>query len=440
MFGLTFPVLLALAVALPTAQSITVAPQHPFRPFPLSQPRHKVCHVKSHGNGSDDSTFILQAIDQCNNGGHVAFDKNVTYTIGKAMDLTFLEHIDIDIQGKINFTNDLTYWQDHSFKYAFQNSSSFIQIGGTDVNIYGGGEINGNGQLWWDTKIDDPTLLRPILLTFLGLHGGSVSSITLRNPPNWFQLVANSSDVVFDGLLLNASSISGNPSANSGRDTYRSDNIVIQNSRVFNSDDCVSFKPNSTNILVQNLYCSGSHGISVGSLGQYLGEVDIVENVLVYNITMENATDGARIKIWPGAIGNATDAGGGAGYVRNVTYDGMHNANNDWAIELTQCYYALNQTACDEHPASLIIEDILFKSFDGTTSTKRAPYIATLVCSSPEVRALASCPYSVFSASQGKLCENVRAEGINVLSPSGTDNAICTNMDSSLLELNCTPG
>ena len=55
-------------------------------------------------------------------------------------------------------------------------------------------------------------------------------------------------------------------------------------------EDCVSFKPNSTNILVQNLHCNGSHGISVGSLGQYKDEVDIVENVYVYNISMFNAS------------------------------------------------------------------------------------------------------------------------------------------------------
>jgi galacturan 1,4-alpha-galacturonidase len=64
-------------------------------------------------------------------------------------------------------------------------------------------------------------------------------------------------------------------------DTYRSDNIVIQNSHIDNGDDCVSFKPNSTNIVVQNLICNGSHGISVGSLGQYKGEVDIVKNIYV---------------------------------------------------------------------------------------------------------------------------------------------------------------
>ncbi len=29
-----------------------------------------------------------------------------------------------------------------------------------------------------------------------------------------------------------------------------------------------AFKPNTTNVLVSNLWCNGSHGISVGSLGQ----------------------------------------------------------------------------------------------------------------------------------------------------------------------------
>ncbi|EAW20375.1 putative polygalacturonase [Aspergillus fischeri NRRL 181] len=402
--------------------SIAITPQGAFKPFPFSPARHKTCHVKSHGDGTDDSKYILRAFRKCSPGGRVVFDKGKVYTIGKAMDIRFLKRVDVDIQGKIVMTNDIDYWLANSFKYAFQDSSSFVQIGGTDINIYGGGEIDGNGQAWWDARMNNKTIQRPILVTYMDLHGGSVSNITLRNSPNWFQLVFNSSNIVFDSMYLNASSSNSNPTANSGEDTYRSDNIVIQNSRIFNSDDCVSFKPNSTNILVQNLYCNGSHGISVGSLGQYVGQVDIVENILVYNTSLNNASDGARIKIWPGAIGNSTNTGGGSGWVRNVTYDGMHNYNNDWAIEMTQCYFAPNQTACNEHPASLIVEDILFKNFDGTTSKKRAPFIATLVCSSPDV------------------CKNIRAENINVLSPSGTDEAICTNMDRSLLDLHCTKG
>jgi galacturan 1,4-alpha-galacturonidase len=116
-------------------------------------------------------------------------------------------------------------------------------------------------------------------------------------------------------------SINSNPAKNTdGWDTYKSDSIVIQNSIINNGDDCVSFKPNSTNIVVQGLQCNGSHGISVGSLGQYIGEVDIVENVYVYNISMANASDGARIKVWPGSytpFQPTLSGGGGSGYVRN---------------------------------------------------------------------------------------------------------------------------
>lgn len=71
-----------------------------------------------------------------------------------------------------------------------------------------------------------------------------------------------------------------------GWDLYRSDAIVIQNSLISNDDDCVSFKPNSTNVVVQNLVCTGSHGISVGSLGQYLGETDIAGKVALFSLVV----------------------------------------------------------------------------------------------------------------------------------------------------------
>lgn len=79
-------------------------------------------------------------------------------------------------------------------------------------------------------------------------------------------------------------------------DLYRSHQVVIKDSVIVNGDDCVSFKPNATGVVVQNLDCTGSHGISVGSLGQYAreGEIDIVENVLVKNVTCRDCQNGAR--------------------------------------------------------------------------------------------------------------------------------------------------
>lgn len=77
--------------------------------------------------------------------------------------------------------------------------------------------------------------------------------------------------------------------------------------------DCVSFKPNSTNVLIQNLDCSGSHGVSIGSIGQYPGVYDIVEDIFVSNITLRGGGIGARIKVWPDMIAGDGNLMGGGG-------------------------------------------------------------------------------------------------------------------------------
>ncbi|KAH8705626.1 putative extracellular exo-polygalacturonase [Talaromyces proteolyticus] len=399
-----------------------ISPKPPFLPLPDTARRNKVCYVDSHGNGADDSKNILGALKRCNNGGRVVFDKH--YTIGTALDLQFLKHIDLDITGYIQFTNDTNYWQTHAFKQVYQNATTFFQLGGEDVNVYGGGTIDGNGQVWYDLYAENPLVLRPILVGIIGLRGGAIGPLKLRYSPQWYHFVANSSDVLFDGLDISGYSNSHNTAKNTdGWDTYRSKNIVIQNSVINNGDDCVSFKPNSTNILVQNLHCNGSHGISVGSLGQYEGEVDIVENVLVYNISMFNASDGARIKVWPGVsseLSSDLQGGGGLGSVKNITYDTIQVDNVDWAIELTQCYGQSNQTLCNEYPSNLTISDVWFKNFAGVTSKTREPDVATLICSSPSV------------------CSNIYVSNFNVTSPKGTNEAICKNVDESNLQLNCT--
>ncbi|KAL2820093.1 Exopolygalacturonase X-1 [Aspergillus granulosus] len=404
-----------------------VGPKPPFRPLPQSHSRKKVCHVRSYGDSSrDDSDFILSALRKCNHGGKVVFDAHKEYTIGTALDLTFLKNIDLEILGRITFTPDTDYWQANSFRHGFQNATTFFQLGGEDVNVYGGGTLDGNGQVWYDLYAEDALILRPILFGVIGLHGGTIGPLKLRYSPQWYQLVANSSDVLFDGIDISGYSSSENEAKNTdGWDTYRSSNIVIQNSVINNGDDCVSFKPNSTDILVQNLHCNGSHGISVGSLGQYVGEVDIVKNILVYNISMYNASDMARIKVWPGvssAMSEDLQGGGGSGSVSNITYDKMYVENVDWAIEVTQCYGQKNLTLCNEYPSNLTISDVHFKNFYGTTSDKHDPDVGTIVCSSPDV------------------CSDIYAENIDVLSPSGTNEFVCTNVDESLLEVNCTSG
>ncbi|KAI8170292.1 Exopolygalacturonase A [Colletotrichum sp. SAR 10_70] len=366
----------------PPRPSIVPFPKAPGRALPVSPARvpSKVCIVCPK-SGGDSAAAILKAAHDCNNGGTVVFMPNATYIISSRVDLTFLKHIDFAILGTIVFKDDVKYWQTNTFAYRYQNVNLMWRFGGEDVNIYGLGQgtIDGLGQTWWNALAGNSTVVRPLLLGTDGLKGGSITGLKMVNSPNWFNLIANSSDILISDMDLSVV-VTNNTD---GWDTYRSDNIVIQNSVIDNTDDCVSFKPNSTEVLVQGLVCNGSHGISVGSLGQYQGQVDIIEDLYIYNISMSNASDGARIKIWPGVPPNTTgsEAGGGLGH------------------------------------ATLVIEDILFKDFTGTTSKKNDPRTR-----SDDV----------------KVCKNIQAHNINVSPPSGKDPKwTCTNMDNSLLDIDC---
>ncbi|KAK0735186.1 exopolygalacturonase [Lasiosphaeria miniovina] len=387
--------------------------------------RSRLCVVKTYGDGiTDDSDNILSAFHGCNNGGHVLFPRGKVYVIGTAMDWTFLKHIDIDIQGRIRFTNDTAYWQAHSFRFIFQNVTSFFKLGGEDVWIYGGGTLDGNGQVWYDTYAANAYTLRPVLVGIDGLKDSVLSDLVLRHSPQYYHFVANASNIVFNNISIAGDSTSKNTAKNTdGWDTYRSRDVTIMNSVVNNADDCISFKPNSTDILVQSLFCAGSHGISVGSLGQYVGEFDIVESIMVSNVSMHNASDGARIKVWPNtasAMSSDLQGGGGSGSVRNITYEDMLIDNVDYAIEITQCYGQRNLALCQQYPSSLTIENIVFRRFKGRTSAKYRPLIAAFACSS------------------AKVCSNIHATDINVVSPGGTRQAYCLNQQETNLDADCT--
>lgn len=400
---------------------LKVGPFSPRISPPQSPARNRTCSVDSHNDGiTDDSSSILDAINACNYGGHVIFTAGINYTIGTALNLTFLNSIDIDIQGNIKFTNDTTYWQANSFRLVFQNATTFLQIGGNDVVVYGGGEIDGNGQVWYDLYAKDIYTLRPTLLGPMGLHNSTISNLNLRYSPCYYFFISNSSNVIFDGITIGGYSTSNNIARNTdGFDTYRSSDISIQNSIVNNGDDCVSFKPNSSNIFVQNIYCNGSHGISVGSLGQYVGTYDIISHVYVYNISFNNAADGARIKVWPGspaAVSGDLQGGGGSGEVSNITYDTISVSNTRYAIEVDQCYGQRNLTQCLAYPSNVTISDVLFKHITGTTNNQYQPQIAAIACSSEGA------------------CDNIVAQDISVLSANGTNEAFCLNVNQTLLE------
>jgi galacturan 1,4-alpha-galacturonidase len=230
-------------------------------------------------------------------------------------------------------------------------------------------------------------------------------------------LVYGSSDVTFDNIDLHSIQSDGSQAQNTdGWDIYRSDSVSITNSHIVNGDDCVSFKPNTTNALVQNLYCQGSHGISVGSLGQYAGVTDVGANVLVKNVTMVNAENGARIKAFGGSASATSTKGGGSGYVKNITFQDFTVQNVDLPVVIDQCYET-SATTCASYPSKVTISDVHYINVTGTGGKSKE--VVTLVCSD--------------------VCQNITAKGTHLVGTSGSSEYFCTNIASTTsLDFPCT--
>lgn len=62
---------------------------------------------------------------------------------------------------------------------------------------------------------------------------------------------------------------------------------------------------------------------------------DIVSDLYVRNITMLNAENGARIKVFGGSNDTKSVSGGGSGYVRNVTFQDFSNSSESFQSHLS---------------------------------------------------------------------------------------------------------
>ena len=196
---------IAQAREVPARPDIKPSPLQPYKAIPTGSPRTKTCFVKpSCTKGRDDSAKILAAFHECNNGGTVVLDEE--YTICSPLDLRFLKHVDVALTGTVKFCDDdLDAWVEKTFKFPFQEGSSWWLWGGDDINLYGlnKGTIDGNGQKWYDT-VAERKILRPLLFVTDGWHGGSITGLKLRNSPN----VSHTARAIFRLLTISSGIIS----------------------------------------------------------------------------------------------------------------------------------------------------------------------------------------------------------------------------------------
>ncbi|KAI0697631.1 pectin lyase-like protein [Cerioporus squamosus] len=372
---------------------------------------------------------IEAALSKCGHGGTTVFQSG-EYNITRKMHWD-LANSRVDLYGSLNFVFDLPYWMDPASTYRvifIQSQASWFVISGHDFTLdaHGTGGIIGNGQGWWSwygnaTRLDGDG--RPVSLTLSNVTRGTVREFTVDAPPFWCNAVADSRDVVYDGMTCVAENaderwFGQNIVWNTdGIDTYRSDNITMVNWDITSGDDCLAIKGNSTNIFARNVTCRGGTGIAFGSLGQYAEFPDYVENVVLQDITLVRPDPqvqpllehGVYLKSWTGTRIGFPPTGGGAGGGR-VSGVVARNVKVDQVTTPIQLYQT-NLGHPGDAPSKLQFVNLTFENWTGTAQTFT---IVDLECSS-------AAP-----------CADVSFRDINVTVPSGEAPAYtCVNVASS---------
>ncbi|KAJ7137850.1 pectin lyase fold/virulence factor [Mycena epipterygia] len=338
-------------------------------------------------SGGDDSPAIEKAFRSCTD---VLIPAAENLLIGTKLNTTGLSRVSIRLLGNLTLKPDVDYWRDNAFNVSYQGNSAAWLFGGKDVVLDGEGvgTIDGNGQTFYDARIANDSLLPPHLM--LAYQGDNViiRNLKIRQSPRWTILVHSSKNLLIHAspplssrltdLDIRSRSNTWALGRESNRETdgvdiYNSSFITIHDMRIENGDDCVSFKPNATQIYISNLWCNGTHGVSVGSLGETAGVKDVVSNVYVNNVTIRNSQNGARIKTWGGA-------NRGYGYVDQIVFSNFYNENNDSPITIDNCYKT-SPDECLANPSNMTISNVYFTNQHGTASGKYGNIGAALVCS-----------------------------------------------------------
>ncbi|KAJ5288155.1 hypothetical protein N7478_003841 [Penicillium angulare] len=308
--------------------------------------QRKTCVVQGGGtNATDDAPQILHAFKTCGQHGTVIFEPK-DYYVNSVMNVSWLKDVDIDIHGRLVWSTDIVYWLNNSMDVGYQNQSTAFIIGGDDVriNAFDVGTFDGNGDYWYQWIREQPNTSnypgRPHAVTFSHLTNSVIRGLRFLRSQMWTMSIIYSQDVLLDSIFVNNTGNIAQSSNTDGADTIRSSHITFNNWTVYNGDDSIALKANSTDIKITNSKFFNGLGIAIGSIGQYKDQFETVERVTVDNINYDNTLHAFYVKTWTADQNGypPNGGGGGLGYlsdvkVRNLNATGLRGA----AFSISQC-------------------------------------------------------------------------------------------------------
>ncbi|KAI8595552.1 endopolygalacturonase PGb, partial [Dissophora ornata] len=243
-----------------------------------------------------------------------------------------------------------------------------VTIGGTNINIDATkGIFNGNGPLYWDGKGANSGVNKPKFVRLTKMSG-SITGLTILGSPIHTFSINGCKGLTLSGVTIDNRGTNYALGHNTdGFDISSSSGVTVTGAHVYNNDDCLAIN-SGTNIAFTNNYCSGGHGISIGSIKAGA----IVDGVTVSGCTVVDSDNAVRIKAYPNATG---------GKVNNVTYSDITMSGiQDYGIVIEQDYTNDGPTGTPGGAAP--ITNVNLNNVHGTVASKgQSVYILCANCS-----------------------------------------------------------
>ncbi|QHN85046.1 Polygalacturonase [Arachis hypogaea] len=241
----------------------------------------------------------------------------------------------------------------------------FYRING--LTMKGGGLIDGRGEKWWNLPckphkgINGTTLPgpcdSPVAIRFFMSSNLRIEGLKIKNSPKFHFRFEDCQNVHIEKLIIRSPALSPNTD---GIHIENTNNVRIYNSLISNGDDCVSIGAGCYNVDIKNIKCGPSHGISIGSLGNYNSRA-CVWNITVSESVIKNSDNGVRIKTWQG----------GRGSVSMVTFESIHMDNVRNPIIIDQYYCPLKN--CINQTSAVSVSNVSYSNIRGTYDFRSFP-------------------------------------------------------------------
>ncbi|KDN35562.1 hypothetical protein RSAG8_11477, partial [Rhizoctonia solani AG-8 WAC10335] len=205
---------------------------------------------------------------------------------GKTFDLSLLDGTIVNMLGDVKF--GVANWPGPLF-----------QIAGKSITFNGNGHtFDGQGPSYWDGQGGNGGVVKPRPMMKIKMSG-TYSNVKVLNSPAHTYSVSNPAKLVMSKLVIDDSagdqpnSKSGGKAAGHNTDGFDAStkDLTIEDSKIYNQDDCIAINKGS-NIIFQRNYCSGGHGISIGSVSSDA----TVQNIQILNDQIVDNDQALRIK------------------------------------------------------------------------------------------------------------------------------------------------